>query len=116
MIRRAKGNHCSYTVTHSFEHMDQIARRIVAERDAWRQALGFPQGFEVPPKPLPSTIEELEAELAEVMAKAEEVTAACFREAPPSQERESLARHMLALEYRNWQLRTLKKEWSDQAE
>ena len=90
---------------------EQSPKRILAERDARRQALGVPQRFKIPPKPLPSTFEELEAELAEVTAKLEEVTAACFRDPPASQERESLGRHMLSLQYRLRKLLELKKEW-----
>jgi hypothetical protein len=98
MIRREKGIRRTYTA----QYMSEIGKRIVAERDARREALGVPQGFKIPPKPLPSTLEELEAELAEVTAELEKVTAACFRDSSPSQERESLGRHMLSLQYRLW--------------
>jgi hypothetical protein len=44
----------------------RIGRKILVERTAWRQALGVPEGFKISKKPLPTTREELEAELAEV--------------------------------------------------
>jgi hypothetical protein len=105
MIKRAKVRH---------RYLIEIAKRIHAERAAWKSVLGVPQGLKIPKKPMPTTWEELGVELAEVMAKLEEVTAACLGDPPPSQERESLARHMRTLEFRMWELLTLKKEWSDQ--
>jgi hypothetical protein len=110
MIKRAKVLHR----THNSEYPIEIANRILAERAAWKSALGVPQGFEIPRKPMPTTWEELGVELAEVTAKLEEVTAACLGDPPASQERESLTRHMLTLQERLWELLTLKKEWSDQ--
>jgi hypothetical protein len=110
MIKRAKVRHRSY----SPEYLSEIDKRIVAERAAWKSALGLPQGFKIPKRPMPTTWEELGVELAEVTAKLEEVTAACLGDPPPSQERESLTRHMLTLQNRMWELLTLKKVWSDQ--
>jgi len=89
MIRRAKVLHRTYAP----EYLSEIGKKILAERDARRQVLGVPQGFKIPPKPLPVTLEELEAELAEVTSKPQEVTASRFRDPSPSQEYESLGRH-----------------------
>jgi hypothetical protein len=110
MIKRAKVRHRTYIP----EYLIEIGKRIVAERAAWKSALGLPQGFKIPKKPMPTTWEELGAELAEVADKLEEVSAACLDDPAASQERESLARHMRTLQYRMWELLTLKKVWSDQ--
>ena len=77
----------------------ELARRVMAARGEWRSALGVPQGFEIPEKPLPATEEERLAELAEVRAKLDQVTAARLA-SPPGPECESLGHHLLALRHR----------------
>ena len=86
----------------------RIAKRLLAERMAWRLALGVPQGFKIPEKPMPATLEDLEAELAEVSAELAKVTGARFA-APLGQEAEALGFNMVALRDRRWKLLALKK-------
>jgi hypothetical protein len=73
----------------------EICARIAAKRAAWRQALGVPQGFPIPDKPIPTTMAEIEAELARVT----ELENAAFRASlrlPPGPEHESQALAMVA--------------------
>jgi hypothetical protein len=48
------------------EAMIAAAERIVAEEAAQRRALGVPDGFEIPPKPIPATNAECLAEIDEL--------------------------------------------------
>jgi hypothetical protein len=77
----------------------KISRQIIAERKAWRSALGVPQGFQIPEKPLPATEAERLAEIAKVTEELDRVTMACIA-SPPGPECESLAHHMLWLRSR----------------
>jgi hypothetical protein len=97
------------------EAMIAIAERILAEKEAWRAALGVPKGVLVPDEPtLPATEEELRAEVAEISAKIEAITEARER-APHGQEAESLGFHLTKLHQRRWRLWAalhLRKEWA----
>ena len=93
--------------------LDRIAQKIVAARAKWRSALGVPPGIAIPPKPLPTTMQQLESELAEITAKLEEVTAERLQDACPGRERDHLGRLMVKLLHRRSQLLSLKKQWGD---
>jgi hypothetical protein len=88
----------------------EIAKQITAERKAWRKALGVPQGFEIPEKPLPKTEEECLAELEAVMRKESEVLKTVFSGMPPGPEYESAGLHMVVLRDRRWELECALKE------
>src|SRR5262245_22520730 len=93
----------------SAEGFAEIAKRITAERKAWRKALGVPQGFLIPEKPLPETEEECSAELAVVKMKQMEAYRACLG-MPPGPEYESRALHMVLLRDRRVKLQCALKE------
>jgi hypothetical protein len=81
----------------------EISRRIAAKRTAWRQALGVPQGFAIPDKPIPATRAEIEAELAIVTNLALAAMRAKER-LPPGPEHEAQALAMVKHRDRRVQL------------
>src|SRR5262249_32021562 len=91
----------------SVSQLVKISKRLEAEDEALRVALGFPRGIPIPEEPLPTTEEARQAELAAVVEKLEEVMRARFA-APPGQEYQSLGRHMIHLQNRRWKLLNLK--------
>jgi len=81
--------------------MVEICNKIAAERAAWRKALGMPQGFDIPKKPVPATAEECPAEI--VIVKRLEVEAYHLSiSLPPGQERESAGNAMVFYRDRRW--------------
>jgi hypothetical protein len=96
------------------EAMIAISERILANKRAWRTAVGVPQGFLIPEKPLPATEEAMRAEVAEISAEIEALTEARER-APLGQEAESLGFHLSKLHQQRWRLwgaLHVRKEWA----
>jgi hypothetical protein len=100
----------------STEQLIEIARKLNAEERARRLALGVPQGFEIPEKPLPTTLEALEAELVEVDRIA---TESLHKRMATPRERQDQEYHawgwaMHRAQYRLFKLQQLRREWGRQ--
>jgi hypothetical protein len=97
-------------VTLTLEAMDRIGRTFLAEEAAWRGRLGVPRGFEIPPKPLPKTWEDLEQEL-EAVTRLELEGYEVVMSAPHGPVHEGFAFQMVKSRDRRWTLEALQKQW-----
>ena len=86
--------------------IENIRRKIQAEREAFHEALAVTRGFSIPEQPLPESAEERQAELDAVTKEEMEVTQILIGPSrpPDGPECESLSRKMLDLRHRRWKL------------